>query len=416
MPETGFHGSVPDVSSLPADHARLTAALADLTVRFGANLQPGQIVAIQTEPGKEHLARAVAEAAYAHGARFVDLQLFDPYVKHARALHADPDTHGFVPDWLREWELALGRERAARISLRGPIAPRLMDDVDPSLAGRDMLPRVPEFGQVVRERKTAWTMVPAPTPGWAAVVHPDLEPDAALDRLWKDVEYVCRLDAPDPVAAWRQRFEELGSIAARINALEIDAVRFDGPGIDLEIGLLPAGRWTYAETTTVEGVRHAPNLPTEEIYTSPDPERVNGVVRATKPLFNAGVIIAGIEVAFERGHAVRIDAERGGEALRALTSCDEGARRIGEVALVGSESRVGDLDTIFYDSLLDENASSHIAFGHGFPFVVGEEDADRVNSSATHIDFMIGGEEVDVTGVTRDGREIPLLRGGGWQI
>ncbi len=404
------------MSSRSVDHARLIDALADLTIRFGANLQPGQIVAIQTEPGKEELARAVAEAAYAHGAKFVDLQLFDPYVKHARALHADPDTHGFVPDWLREWELALGRERAARVSLRGPIAPHLMDDVDAALAGRDMLPRVPEFGQVVRERKTAWTMVPAPTLGWAEAVHPDLEPDAALDRLWKDVEYVCRLDAPDPVAAWRERFAELASTSARINELQLDAVRFAGPGTALEVGLLPAGRWTYAETTTVDGVKHAPNLPSEEVYTSPDPERVDGVVRATKPLFNAGIMITGIEVAFERGRAVRIDAERGAEALRTLTSCDEGARRIGEVALVGSEGRVGDLDTVFYDTLLDENASSHIAFGHGFPFVVGDEDAGRVNSSATHMDFMIGGDDVDVTGVTRDGREVPLLRGGAWQI
>ncbi|MBS1888559.1 MAG: aminopeptidase [Actinobacteria bacterium] len=399
------------------DRTQLIRALADLTVRFGANVQPGQIVAIQSEPGKEYLAREIAEQAYARGAKFVDLMCFDPYMKHARALHADPDSLDFVPAWLGEWEVALGRERAARVSLRGPIAPRLMEDVDPALAGRDMLPRVPEFGQVVRERTTAWTMVPCPTPGWAAMVHPDLEPDAALDLLWEDVEYVCRLDAPDPVRAWEERFAELGEIVAKINALDLDQVRYEGPGTDLTIGMLPSSRWALGEFTTVEGVSHASNLPTEEVYTSPDPDRVEGVVRATMPLFNAGMVFTGIEVTFDRGHAVRIEADDGrGETLRALTSLDEGARRLGELALVGGEARVGHRDAIFYDTLLDENASSHVAFGHGFPSVVGVEDVGRVNSSATHIDFMIGGEEVDATGITRGGREVPLLREGSWQV
>lgn len=408
--------SCPRMSIDPPNRTQLIAALADLTVRYGANVQPGQIVAILSEPGKEPLARAVAETAYAHGAKFVDLSVFDPYLKHARAQHADPDTLDFVPDWLGKWELALGREHAARVTLRGPIAPRLMEDIDPEIAGRDMLPRVPEFGQVVRERTTSWAMVPCPTPGWASIVHPDMEPTAALDRLWNEVAYMCRLDEPDPVLAWKERFAELAATAARLDEVQMDAVRFQGPGTDLTIGLFASSSWEMAEFTTVDGIKHAPNLPSEEIFTSPDPERVDGVVRATKPLFTAGAVVTGIEVRFERGRAVAIDAERGAGTLRAMTACDDGARRIGEVALVGREGRVGALDTVFYDTLVDENASCHIAFGHGFPFTVGEQDAGRVNSSDTHIDFMIGGDDVDVTGITRDGREVPLLRDGAWQV
>lgn len=390
--------------------------LAELAVRFGANVQPGQIVAIGSEPGKEPLARAAAEAAYRAGAKFVDVAVFDLYVKRARALYADEDTIGYVPPWYGERLLALGEHRAARIALTGPVAPRVMDGVDPARVGKDMLPALKEGAVVLNERTTNWTVVPCPTPGWASLVHPGMEPEDALARLWEQVARVCRLDEPDPVAAWTSRLDELTSVAGRLDDAALDSLRFTGPGTDLSVGLLTGGRWTCGRLETVEGIVHAPNIPTEEVFTTPDPERVEGVVTSTKPLFASGQLIEGLSVRFEGGRAVSIEADPGAETLQALADRDSGAARLGEVALVDREGRIGPLETVFYDTLLDENAASHIALGQGFEFAVDEGDRDRVNRSEIHIDFMIGGDDVAVTGVTRDGVEVPLLREGVWQV
>jgi aminopeptidase len=390
---------------------------AELIVGFGANVQPGQIVAIGTEPGKEDLTRALAAAAYRHGAKFVDVASWDIHVKRARVQHAAQDTLDFVPPWYGERILALGEQRAARIGLSGPVAPGLLDDLDPTRVGRDHLPFVPETGQVVNERTTNWTIAPCPTQPWAELVHPELEPAEAMDRLWEALRFVCRLDTDDPVAAWQERIETLVAAADRLTERRLDAVHFEGPGTDLTVGLLPSSRWLAASFTTVEGIVHFPNLPSEETFTTPDPARVDGVVRATKPLALPGTIIRGLEVEFRGGRAVRLDAEAGADAMRALVERDEGAARLGEVALVDREGRIGPLDTVFYDTLLDENAASHIALGRAYDMAV-DEDADkrRANLSAVHVDFMIGGPDVDVTGVTGDGERVAVLRDGAWAL
>ena len=390
-------------------------ALAELIVRFGANVQPGQIVALSSEPGKEPLARAVAEVAYERGAKFVDLTVFDVHLKHARALHAAEDTLGFVPSWFGERVLALGEHRCARVALSGPVAPHLMEDVDPARLGQDMLPALRESIPVLNARSTNWTISPCPTPAWAELVHRDRDPGEALAHLWEQVAHVCRLGEPDPIAAWTARIDTLVATTQKLDGLALDALRFEGPGTDLTIGLLPASRWQCGRFETIDGIVHAPNVPTEEVFTSPDPERVDGVVRATKPLFTSGAMISGIRMRFESGRAVEIDADEGAGTLRALCERDPGAARLGEVALVDREGRIGPLDTIFYDTLLDENAASHIALGQGFEFAVAE-DAERVNRSEIHIDFMIGSDDIAVTGLLRDGASVPLLRDGAWQI
>jgi aminopeptidase len=392
-------------------------AMAELIVRFGANVQPGQVVAISSEPGKEPLARAIAEAAYAAGAKFVDLSMFDIHFKHARVQHADPDTLGFVPPWLGERMRLLGELHCAVIALTGPVAPHIMDGVDPALLGQDLLPRVRESIEIVNQRTTNWTAAPCPTPGWAELVYPDRSPADALAHLWDEVAYVCRVDEPDPVAAWTERMDGLTAIAAKLDQLPLDAVRFEGPGTDVTIGLLPSSYWYCARLTTVDGVVHAPNLPTEEVFTTPDPRRVDGVVRATKPLFVSGALVTGLRVRFEGGRAVQIDADHGADSLRTLTARDPGATRLGELALVDGDSRIGRLGTVFFDTLLDENAASHIALGEGLDFAVRDRaDQERVNRSELHIDFMIGSPEVAATGITRDGGEVPLLRDGRWRI
>jgi aminopeptidase len=390
--------------------------LAELAVSQGANVQPGQIVGVTANIGQEEAARAVADAAYRRGAKFVDVWYFDPWVKRARILHAPDDTLDFVPPWLGERLLKLGELRGARISFNGTVAPGLMNDLDQARLGRDQLPFLKEVNIVVNDRTTNWNGITCPGRPWAKLVFPDLDDEAAYERLWMEIEHVLRLDENDPAAAWEARMAVLNGSAARLSERRFDSLHLDGPGTDLTIGLFPTGAWMAADFETVDGIRHMPNLPTEEVFTTPDPQRTEGHVTATRPLvFRDGTIIRGLTVRFEAGRAVQIDAETGADALRSLCALDEGASKLGEVALVDREGRIGPLSTVFYDTLLDENAASHIAFGSGFGFLVGDEDKPRVNESGTHVDFMIGSNDLTVTGITRDGERVPVLVDGRWQ-
>ena len=393
------------------------ARFADLVVGFGANVQDDQIVSITCEPGKEYLVRALAASAYRHGARFVDITWFDPWVKRARVELAREETLSFVPPWYGERVKALGEHRAARIALSGPIAPGLLSDLDPVRAGRDRLPAVKEGIQVVNDRTTNWTIAPCPQPAWAGLVFPDLPADEGLVRLEHELLHVLRLDEEDPIAVWHARADALVSVAERLSERRFDALHYEGPGTDLTIGLLPSSGWRAARFQTVDGIEHMPNLPTEEVFTTPDPERADGTVTATKPLVLVdGTVVRDLVVRFEGGRAVDVRAGQGGETLATIAQTDEGASRLGEVALVDREGRIGSLGTIFYDTLLDENAASHIALGQAYAFTAGEEDRERVNRSGIHVDFMIGGDDVDVSGITPDGSQVPVLRGGAWQV
>ncbi|HVF79849.1 MAG TPA: aminopeptidase [Solirubrobacteraceae bacterium] len=409
------------LGGLPAgdadEHAAVTIErFAELIVCFAANVQPGQIVAISTEPGKLELTRAVADRAYRAGAKFVDVMQFDLHVKRSRILHAAEDTLDYVPPWYGERVLALGEHRAARVALTGPSMPGLLSDLDPARAGRDQLPYLRESAQVVNARTTNWTAVPCPTQPWAQLVRPELEPQEALARLWKDVLHICRLDEDDPVAAWKERQDTLVGVAERLTGHGFDALHFEGPGTDLRVGLLATSRWISARFETADGIVHMPNLPSEEIFTTPDPRRVDGIVRSTKPLVAGGTIIRGLRARFEAGRAVAIEADEGGALLEQYAQRDEGASRLGEVALVDRQGRIGPLDTVFYDTLIDENAASHIALGSAYEFTVAESDFGDINRSQIHVDFMIGAPEVDVTGLIADGERVPVLRGGDWQI
>ena len=393
------------------------ARFADLVIGFGANVQTDQIVAIGCEPGKEYLVRALAVSAYRHGARFVDVAWFDPHVKRARIEHADPATLDFVPEWYGQRVLALGDARAARVALSGPSAPGLMADLDPVLVGRDRLPTVKEGIKVVNERTTNWTICPCPTQVWADLVFPELEPTERLERLERELLHVLRLDEDDPIAVWRARADTLVSSAETLTARRFDALHYEGPGTDLTIGLLPSSEWQAARFETVDGLEHMPNLPTEEVFTTPDPERTEGVVTSTKPLVLVdGTVVRDLVVRFEGGRAVDVQASEGGDTLATILQTDEGAARLGECALVDREGRIGELGTIFYDTLLDENAASHIALGQGFPFVLGDEERKRGNESEIHIDFMIGSHDLAVTGITADGERVPVLVAGRWEI
>ena len=393
------------------------ARFADLVIGFGANVQEDQIVSLTCEPGKEYLVRALAASSYRHGARFVDVTWFDPWVKRARIQLARDDSLSYVPPWYGARVEALGEHRAARVALSGPVAPGLLSDLDPVRAGRDRLPAVKEGIQVVNDRTTNWTIAPCPQPSWAGLVFPDLPPGEALARLERELLHVLRLDEEDPIAVWQARADALVSVAERLSERRFDALHYEGPGTDLTIGLLPSSGWRAARFQTVEGIEHMPNLPTEEVFTTPDPERADGTVTSTKPLVLVdGTVVRDLVVRFEGGRAVDMSASEGGATLATIAKTDEGAERLGEVALVDREGRIGNLGTIFYDTLLDENAASHIALGQGFPFVLDEEHRDRANRSEIHIDFMIGSDALTVTGVTADGGRVPVLAGGVWQL
>ena len=390
--------------------------LAELAVH-GANLQPGQVVGVGAEIGQEELVRAVAAAAYARGVHYVDVFWFDPLVKRERILHADPATLDYVPPWLGSRMAALGDRADATISITGVAARDPLAGVDPALAGRVRLPWVKERGRVVSERLLNWTIVPCPHREWAALVFPELSPDDAYERLWQELWHVLRLDEDDPRRAWDERSEQLKRSAAALTERRFDALELRGPGTELRIGLLPSSTWIGGAFATRTGLRHLPNLPTEEVFTTPDPTQTEGHVTSTRPLVLLdGTIVRGLRVRFEGGQAVEVDADENGEALRSQTEADEGATRLGEIALVDRRGRIGPLGTVFYDTLLDENAASHIALGHGFGFAVGDDDRGRINGSAIHVDFMIGSDELEVTGLTAAGERVPVLRNGEWQI
>jgi aminopeptidase len=392
---------------------------ADLIVSVGANVQPDQVLAVEAPPDAQPLVAAMARRAYDKGARYVDVVYVDAEVKRIRAEQAPDASLEWVPPWLGRRMLDLGDLDAARAVLVPLVPPGLMDGVDPARAGRDRLPTVEEVFKVIDERSVAWTLSPYPTQAWARVVYPALAADDALAQLWDDVVHVCRLDEPDPAAAWNERIEQIWQVACRLDALDLDALRFTGPGTDLTVGLLPSSRFAKegGASHTRTGVRHVPNIPTEEVYTTPDPERTEGVVAATKPLDVSGSLVTGLRMRFEHGRAVEIDADANAEALRRRCATDAGAARLGEVALVDRESRIGKLGRTFYTTLLDENAASHIALGDAYSTPIADPaDLPRINDSAVHIDFMIGSDDVDVTGVTKAGAEVPLLRNSAWRI
>jgi aminopeptidase len=398
------------------DHSPDVDRLADLLVGFGANLQPGQILGVTAYLGMEDAARAVARAGYKRGAKYVDVFWWDQLVKRARLELADDETLDYIPPWIEQRMEWLSGERAARVTLTGTSA-GVFDGIDPARTGRDLLPYISAVPRIVNERTTNWTAGPCPNLGWAERVHPELEPEAALDKLWEEITYVLRLDTEDPVEAWRERMKVIVASADRMTDRRFDSLHLKGPGTDLTIGLLSSSKWLGADFSTADGITHYPNLPTEEVFTTPDPERVDGHVAATMPLELYGSYMNGIRIEFEGGRAVKVDADEGADALRATVAKDDGASRLGEIALVDKEGRIGPLGTVFYETLLDENAASHIALGNAYTFPVEDEaDRERVNKSGIHVDFMIGSNELDVDGITRDGDRFPVLRGGSWQI
>jgi aminopeptidase len=390
--------------------------LAALAVQVGANVQEDQIVALTYSPGMEPLAHAIARSAYERGAKFVDPFVFDGRLKRIRLETAREETLEFVPEWWGHRVLALGENRAARISIAPTPDPGVLEGVDMERAGKDDLPFLKEAVTLIKDRSTNWTIVPYPTAAWARKVHPDLDPEEAVQKLTDQLARILRLDEADPTAAWRSRGDELVAVAGRLTERGFDALRFRGPGTDLEVGLFPGSKWIAARMDTAWGLEHYANLPSEETFTTPDPKRTNGKVSATKPLDVSGTVIEGLVVTFENGRVVDVQADTGGDVLRGRIAKDDGAAQLGEVALVDRSGRIAESGSVFFNTLLDENAASHIALGNAYRDAVDQSLWDEINDSQIHIDFMIGSPEVDVFGVDAEGNETPVLANGDWQL
>jgi aminopeptidase len=392
---------------------------ARLAVRVGLNLQPGQRLAINGFVEHVPLVRAVAQEAYAAGARYVDVLYTDQHVRKAHIEHAKDEQLDWSPPWLVERIESLGEEGGALLGITGNPEPELFADLDGSRVGRARMKKLSEASLKLTDGLCNWSIIAFPNEGWAQTVFG--EPD--VERLWQAVATAVRLDEPDPVTAWREHIAKLSARAVALNEHRFDTLRYRGAGTDLTVGLHAKSHWMAALERSA-GIEHVANMPTEEVFTTPDARRVDGTVRSTYPLQLQGTIVRGLQIRFEAGRAVDVRADEGQELMQTHIAQDDGAARLGEIALVDSDSRVGKTGLIFSDTLFDENASSHIALGMAFPQAVDgssslpaeERHARGINHSSIHTDFMIGSTELAVSGVTHSGEEIPILRGGNWVL
>jgi aminopeptidase len=386
---------------------------AELAVRVGANVQPGQLVDVLARVEHAPVARAVTRAAYRAGAAYVDVYYTDQHIRRAMIEGAAEDLLSWTPPWLLNRAKQVGDERAAVIALTGDAEPNLLADLPGERVGKArMLELAEESNRQINEQLNNWTVIGVPNVGWAEQMFG--EPD--LERLWQAVEFTVRLDEDDPVAAWRAHVARIGKRAKTLDELEVDSIHFKGPGTDLRVGLLPESRWQGCESLTAAGVPYVANMPTEEVFTTPDLRRTEGVVRSTRPLALYGRIVKGLEVRFEAGRIVDVKADEGADVVRGQLDTDDTAAYLGEIALVDGTSRIGQTGLTFYDTLFDENTTCHVAYGGAYAEAVEGGVIDGVNVSNVHTDFMVGGPEVDVDAVTRSGSVVPLLRNDVWQL
>jgi len=392
---------------------------AELAVRVGVNVQPGSFVLLRTDIAHLEIARAVVERAYVAGASWVEVDWSDGPIRRSQLTHATIERLTRTRPWVMERTNAWMAERGVSITLIGDPDPHLLDDMDPAKAVAFQVEEARAYRQAILGQQLRWTVVPAPNPGWAREVFG--EPD--LERLWEAVATAMRLDEADPVASWRERAAELAGRARALDALDLTEVRYRGADTDLTVGLVPDARWTGGSMDDPDGVTYLPNLPTEEVFTSPDRRRADGMISLTKPVIIGGLVVEGLTVTLRGGRITDVTARSGVESVRAQLNTDEGARSLGEISLVDRDSRIAKAGLLFHNMLFDENAACHVAWGQSFPFSVADglakSNEERyeigLNRSAIHTDVVIGGEGLTVTGTGPKGT-FEIIRDDEWVL
>ncbi|GGL95905.1 aminopeptidase [Deinococcus aerophilus] len=415
--------SQPVAASPSTEFQARLARYAELLVRTGVNVPEGGKVLVNAPVEAAELARLVARAAYRAGAADVRVNYNDPHL--ALALYEDGSEAAveYLPAWLSEESQHMVADGYAFISIVGS-DPSLLAGVNTErVARRNKLQAqaTRAVSEAIGSFQVNWTVAAMATPAWAKRVYPRLPEDEAVARLWTDIFQVTRADAPDPVAAWDAHLAQLSRLTALLTDKQYRALHFrNGLGTDLTVGLADNHLWQGGGEAAKNGIYGVPNLPTDEVFTAPHRERVDGVAVASKALSARGQLIEGIRVRFEGGRAVEVSAATGEATLQALIGTDDGAARLGEVALVPASAPVAQTGTLFLNTLFDENAASHIALGRCYPTNVrGGEDEDTLraaggNDSLIHVDWMIGTPDTDVDGITADGGREPLMRAGEW--
>ena len=405
-------------------HAEKLQKYADLAVKIGVGLQAGQRLIVRAPLEAAPLVRLIAASAYQAGARLVDVMWQDDALTLTRFEHAPRDSFEEFPTWRTDALFEAADQGQAVLSIYAT-DPDLLKDQDPELIARAnrvadtyMLP----FRRKIMADASNWSIISLPIPAWASKIFPADPPAEQMARLWQAIFNICRVDQPDPLAAWQNHIRQLAVTRDYLNAKQYTALTYTAPGTKLTVGLPKHHIWHGGQKETLSGIKFIPNIPTEEVFTMPHQGRVEGVVASTRPLSYSGVLIENFSLTFAGGRVVQAAAKKGETVLKKLLESDEGAGRLGEVALVPHTSPISQTGLMFYNTLFDENAASHLALGRAYRFCMenGPAMSDEAfeaaggNSSLIHVDFMIGSAETDIDGITTDGRVEPVMRAGEW--
>ena len=398
--------------------------LAEVAVNVGLGLARGQELVISAPLEALPLVRRITEHAYRAGASLVTTLFADDEATLARYKYAPDESFDRAATWLQDGLAAAYRAGSARLAITGA-NPALLAGQDSNKVSRANVAfskaSRPAL-ELITRHEINWTIVAAATPAWAKLVFPNLPEEQALAQLWDAIFRTTRIDVPDPVANWRAHGAQLQSRVKLLNDLRFSALRYKGPGTDFTLGLSDDHLWCGGGSTAKNGIAGFPNMPTEEVFTTPHKDRADGTVTSTKPLSYQGTLIDGITVEFKAGRIIRASAKQGDAVLQGMINTDEGASRLGEVALVPHSSPIAQSGLLFWNTLFDENAASHIALGqsystcliNGDSLTKSELTAKGANESLIHVDWMIGSGHLDVDGISASGHSVPLMRQGEW--
>jgi len=405
-------------------HEHKLDRLAEVAVRVGLGLEPGQELVMTASIDALPLARRITEHAYRAGASLVTTLYSDDEATLMRYRFALNESFDHAPKWLYDGMGTAFKSGAARLAIAGA-NPLLLSNEDPEKVGRANRAASKAYRpamELITRHEINWTIVASATPAWAAAMFPDDSPDVAVAKLWNAIFETSHIDSDDPITAWKAHDAGLQRRATYLNEKRYTKLHYRGPGTDFRLGLADDHLWLGGGTTAGNGIYCIPNMPTEEVFTTPHKDRAEGTVTATKPLSYQGTMIEGIQVRFESGRIVEARATKGQEVLRKLIDTDEGARRLGEVALVPQSSPIAHSGLLFFNTLFDENAASHIALGQAYSSCLRDGDkltpeqlaAKGANDSLIHVDWMIGSDKLDIDGMTASKTVEALMRQGEW--